>query len=342
MPKPVGPAAHLNAPVVQDTAPSQPPVSTPAARGQGAADTSSRITAADQGQSARGKFGKAPDLIADWTEAAVRCAAEAQAVQQKLSAIQAEFTKSVAASPTPLDDDAQAELWEKIAGKHAKPFIPGLVQSISASPKTIAAAVKEVMEGETQRVSQLRDPFTPVAMNDPKARARETVLWENARVMVLVDAFVGAPKALVIPKQRFTYPTEAPAVLLTEMSQIAFVVGQAMAAAARSSAPLATAIGASPAKIWINPPPQLGVAQLHVHVLPELPAWKRAMPKEWAAADKAVTTATQGDDSIPGWQVKKLVNQEFQRAIAPVVAPYYAAVTAELGKRPELAALSRP
>ena len=345
MPKPVGPISNLTTQLVQDSTPpvpSNPAVATET-RTPGPTDTSTRVRAADlgAGAGARARVGKAPDLLADWTDSVVRCAAEAQAVNQQLPEIQADVAKEIAASPTALDDDAQAELFEKVAAKHAEPLIPGFLKTITASPASVAAAVKAVTDGEAQRVAELRDPFTPIAMNDPAARARETVLWENRRLVVIVDAFVGAPKALVIPKARLTYPNEAPAALLTEMSQVALVVGQALTAAAATSAPLKAAIGTGPAKIWINPPPQLGVSQLHVHVLPELPAWKRAMPKEWAKAESKVAAA-QDDPSLSDWTTRRLVNQEFQRAIARVVGPYYAAVTAELDGRPDLVALKKP
>jgi len=108
-------------------------------------------------------------------------------------------------------------------------------------------------------VMRKRDPFTPIAQHDPVARAKEKVLWENPRLMVIVDLFAPCPKALVVPKKQVTFPVEADQALLKELAQVAAHVSDAFSATT----------GAPPSGIWINPPQHLMVRQLHVHVLPQ-------------------------------------------------------------------------
>ena len=339
MPISVAPTSSSTPSSVASTSslPKEAPESPPSA--STVADTSSRIRAADSGSMTGVRGSRAPDLLSDWTASAVRCAAEDQALSQCMPRVQAEVDRKLAKAARPLDEDAQAELYEEVAARLSEPLIPGIIATIEQSPASVNAAVHSVIASQRRRVAGLRDPFTPIALNDPAARSRETVLWENPRVMVIVDAFAGAPKALVIPKQRMTYPTDAPAGLLAELSTVAFAVGEALSRAASTLPQLAAVKGARPAKIWINPPPSIGVSQLHVHVLPELPAWRRVMPKQWKAAERSVEAGLPQDGSAPGRATGQTVSQEFQRRIAPETSRFYAAVSAELARRPELVAL---
>ena len=128
--------------------------------------------------------------------------------------------------------------------------------------------LREHLETQRERVSKLKDPFTPIARmtEAERAAAGERVLWEDATVMVLVDRFSGTPKPLVVPKKEMMFPIDA--------SQD-FIKRLAMVAAATSDA-LMWAVGgecdpSSSSKIYVNPPTVIGVRQLHVHVKPADP-----------------------------------------------------------------------
>lgn len=130
-------------------------------------------------------------------------------------------------------------------------------------PKERERTIQRVIVDERPRVQALRDPFTPLALKDPAARANEVVLWENAGAMVLVDLFAPMPKALVVPKQPVMLLSDAPKKLVDDLALLAAHVSDAFIDVA----------GTPPAGIWVNPPQDLTVRQMHVHVLPALPDW---------------------------------------------------------------------
>jgi diadenosine tetraphosphate (Ap4A) HIT family hydrolase len=139
-------------------------------------------------------------------------------------------------------------------------------------------------------VEQRRDPFGPVAARDAQARAREVVLWESPQAMVLVDLFSAYPKALVVPKQRVMFPTEAPAALLDELARVSAHVSDAF-----------VALGAAEsARIWINPPHDLTVRQLHIHVMPALGNWRAflALPPAPGRRERAVDVMKQAKSQM--------------------------------------------
>lgn len=116
---------------------------------------------------------------------------------------------------------------------------------------------RAVCEAARARVERLRDPFLPVARGDSAARAKETVLWEDGRTMVLVDAYGSPPKALVVPKSEMLFPVDGEPAVVDELARVASAVSDAFVAALG---------GGGPARVWINPPSALSVRQLHVHV----------------------------------------------------------------------------
>jgi len=128
----------------------------------------------------------------------------------------------------------------------------------AAAPQQDLAAAKEKAEAQRDRVLRLKDPFMPIAHNDATARAKETVLWEDADTMVIVDAFAYGPKALVIPKAETLFPTDLDDGGMQRLAEISAKVSDAF-----------VALGAKgPARMWVNPPSALTVRQLHVHVQP--------------------------------------------------------------------------
>jgi diadenosine tetraphosphate (Ap4A) HIT family hydrolase len=214
-----------------------------------------------------------PNLLADWkhavVDAAIFEAAYATFAHVVDAAIDAEETKQ----------GRKLKGWEKsdIAQPIIDARLPGLrpqfTQQLAATPALRAKTYADALTAYRPIVAKLKDPFTPIAQRDPQARAKETVLWENANVMVLVDKFSGNPHLLVIPKTQVSFPADASAALLAELARVSAIVGDAMMAAASS---------AKPADIWVNAPQNLHVRQLHVHVDASLPSWEDVAPTEAA------------------------------------------------------------
>jgi diadenosine tetraphosphate (Ap4A) HIT family hydrolase len=207
-----------------------------------------------------------PKLFDDWktsvVEATAREAARAEMMPEAQKALEgAEKQKGSALT----DDEAEWVLdaffdqerprFEALQATYVKEF--------ERTPATRERTIQKAVVDERARIQQLRDPFTPVAQKDPAARAKEVVLWENAGAMVLVDLFAPLPKALVVPKQTVTTPMDAPPGLLDDIALLAAHVSDAFMGVA----------GTPPAGIWVNPPQDLTVKQMHVHVMPDLPDW---------------------------------------------------------------------
>ena len=124
--------------------------------------------------------------------------------------------------------------------------------------------VREYAEKERQRVSTLRDPFTPIAnMNEAeRAAAGERVLWEDDTIMVLVDRFHDV-KPLVIPKKQMMFPIDAPPGFMDRLAVVAAATSDALIWGAGGECETA-----SSSRIYVNPPKVIGIRQLHAHVQP--------------------------------------------------------------------------
>ena len=143
-------------------------------------------------------------------------------------------------------------------------------QAIMKDSNSQDNAIAKSLVSHGQRLQKARDPFTPLALNDPQARAKDRVLWENQQVMVIVDSFAPSPKALVIPKKQAMFPQDLAPGDMDMLANIAAKVSDAFGVVADSG----------PADIWVNPPQRLTIKQLHTHVLPKLPHWERPGPGE--------------------------------------------------------------
>lgn len=139
--------------------------------------------------------------------------------------------------------------------------VPDLLAAWLAAAGGDIASAKQACGSERPRVEQLRDPFMAVVRGDEEALAKETILWRNDKALVLVDAFAGSPKALVIPVEELLFPLDGDGELLAYLAQVAATVADAFADASGTK---------TESKIWINPPASLTVRQLHVHVQPRL------------------------------------------------------------------------
>ena len=121
-------------------------------------------------------------------------------------------------------------------------------------PNGDMAQLRATIEAARPRMSRLRDPFLPLVQGE--ARSGETVLWEDATTLVLVDRFGTPPKALVVPKREALFPPDLGEEGIAALAVIARCVMDAFIATVGGSA-----------RAWINPPAALSVRQLHVHVL---------------------------------------------------------------------------
>lgn len=204
-----------------------------------------------------------PDLIADWRTATLEATSHELAQQElmpELHQVLQSAARSNGGTLSPDDQAAIADTFFEQNDKRIRTLARTHLGDLTKTPKHIESTLSRVVLERRPRVQKKRDPFTPIAMNDPAARAKERVLWENPRVMVLVDLFAPCPKALVVPKKQMMFPVEADAATLTELARVAAHVSDA----------LSDVTGAPPAGIWINPPQHLMVRQLHVHVLPQV------------------------------------------------------------------------
>ncbi|MCC7073175.1 MAG: HIT domain-containing protein [Deltaproteobacteria bacterium] len=204
-----------------------------------------------------------PDLMADWRSATLEATAHELAQQElmpELHQVLQSAARSNGGMLSPEDQASIADTFFEQNDKRVRTLARTHLGDLSKTPKHIDNTLSRVVVERRPRIQKKRDPFTPIAMNDPAARAKERVLWENPRVMVLVDLFAPCPKALVVPKKQMMFPVEADAATLTELARVAAHVSDA----------LSDVTGAQPSGIWINPPQHLMVRQLHVHVLPQV------------------------------------------------------------------------
>lgn len=224
-----------------------------------------------------------PDLLADWRTATVEATAHELAKQELMPELQQVLhsaARSNGGALTPDDQASIADTFFEQNDKRVRTLARTHLGDLTKTPKHIENTLSRVVVERRPRIMKKRDPFTPIAMNDPAARAKERVLWENPRVMVLVDLFAPCPKALVVPKKQMMFPVEADAATLSELARVAAHVSDA----------LSDVTGAPPAGIWINAPQHLMVRQLHVHVLPQV--------KDYVDTGEPLVHAAANDPSV--------------------------------------------
>lgn len=247
-----------------------------------------------------------PALFTDWKLGVLEATARDAARAELWPELEQALARAQAHKGTLLDDDEAEAVTERFFASHA-PRLDKLAEQHLASYGTSTAqkdaVITKVVDDARPRIAQRRDPFTPIALKDPQARAREVVLWENADAMVLVDLFVASPKALVVPKAPVSFPGDAPARLLDELGRIAAHVSDAFIAACGAK---------QAAGIWVNPPQNLTVKQLHVHVMPDLPPWTKLLPGVDATGMGRVRAVELTRDA----QARPAINAIFQQLTA--------------------------
>ncbi len=212
---------------------------------------------------------KLPELLADWRVATV----EASIYEAAYASFEPEVLAAIDAKEQLLGRKLRraerAAIERAIAASRLPTLEPALRQQLAADDATRERTIADAVARHQPIVAAYRDPFTPVIKRLPGARAAERVLWENAGVLVIVDRFAAEPHVLVIPKAKAMLPTDLLPATLDELARVAAAAADAMAQAAASNKPVA---------IWINPPQDLHVRQLHVHVVPDLPPWQVLEP----------------------------------------------------------------
>lgn len=248
-----------------------------------------------------------PALLGDWKQAVLEATARDAAKQEMWPEVEKELAAAQQKKGTLLDDDEAETIADNFFDKHdarLERLSAKHLASFGKTQKEKDAVITNVVDGARPHIAQRRDPFSPVAHKDPQARAREVVLWENKDAMVLIDLFVPRPKALVVPKSPVSFPSDAPQALLDECARIAAHVSDAFMDA--------MGIG-KPAGIWINPPQDLTVKQMHVHVAPHTAAWADVLGITGAGRPRAVELARDP-------QARPLMNQVFQKLTAALEA----------------------
>lgn len=174
---------------------------------------------------------------------------------------------------------------------------------VSQDAKALEHIFNSTVDGLRQRAPQLRNPFTPLAEGDAHARARETMVFENREVMVLVDRFCPSPKVLVVPKVKALTPLDVAPNVMTELTRAATAASDTFQAIAQSR----------PSDVWINPPTFVTLGQLHVHVQPQLPDFAEQLtPAE--AGDEQVAERRLAVLAMDFW---KKFTVEFQSRMKP-------------------------
>ncbi len=205
-----------------------------------------------------------PQLLADWKvavhEAAAEQRADAEIIDPMLTSALAQAAQAKGDKLTRRERNGIEETVRANLETQYKSAFKAHHHDVTKSPSTKAQTERDVVLAERPRVAQLKDPFTPVIHNLPNARDNEIVLWESKNFVVVVDTWADAPKALVVPKVPVNLPVDAPAGLLDEAAFVAAHVSDAFM----------RATGCNASSIWINAPQNLTVAQLHVHVLPDV------------------------------------------------------------------------
>ena len=208
-----------------------------------------------------------PKLMHHWRSALVEATAEEAAIGEHQVEIDAALASAEQQFGGHLPRGVRNDVIDSVVQSHLPEIQAATAayrEEFGKDKGAIDKTVRDVVLAQRPNIDRKRDPFTPIAQNDPQARAKEKVLWENANAMVLVDAFAPSPKLLVVPKAPVMFPVDAPEGMLHELALIAAHASDAFSAVANTP----------PAGIWINAPQHLTVKQLHVHVMPNLPDYK--------------------------------------------------------------------
>jgi hypothetical protein len=144
--------------------------------------------------------------------------------------------------------------------------MPALLESwinaTTGADSTLDDAFKAA--GAARSTLPSRDPFTRLAEMTCSNRLadQERVVWEDAGLMALADFGDRGSKLLVVPKRPANFLIDLKYKEIAYVSRVAAAACDALMGAAGKQA----SATAPSCDIYIHPPAQLGVRQLHVHV----------------------------------------------------------------------------
>lgn len=220
-----------------------------------------------------GAAANAASILADWRQATFDAAITGLAEAQLKPQYEAALSRYAQRAGRDLQDEEVMAVVEMVNERSLEPAR----QRILAGKPDRKKLVDQALADARRELPKMKDPFTPVARGDVKARAKERVLYENQSLVVLVDRFAQTPHILVVPKQRASLPTEIKPAVLDQMGKVAEAVSEAFTALTRSA----------PSQAWVNPPQRLTISQVHMHVEPGLPPLPKAIEQRfWAAFEK--------------------------------------------------------
>ncbi|MBX7114258.1 MAG: hypothetical protein K1X64_07965 [Myxococcaceae bacterium] len=248
-----------------------------------------------------------PALLSDWKQATLEATARGLAAKEMQPDLEVFLSGAQTKHGRPLNEEetdaATGTFFERNAGllatlskKHLGTFGNGA---------QLEKKVTQAVDAIRPQLQNYVDPFTPIARGNPKARAKEVMLWENKGAMVLLDIYSDQPKALVVPKQQMQFPTDQAATpqTLQELARISAHVSDAFMNSEGVK---------KPAGIWINAPQDLTVKQMHVHVRPDIAPWSKLLKKPKLDGAQAI-------DLMADPALRKAMDPVFQRLSAQLV-----------------------
>lgn len=221
--------------------------------------------------------GNAQQILDGWRASAFDAAITQLARASLKPEYQKAFDAQVRRFGRELSDEELQELSDQVQDSVDERMLDGARATVQAGlandPGAKARLVNDAAADLKARAPRLRNPFAPLAANDPVARAKEKVLWENGTLMVLVDRFSKAPHLLVVPKAPALLPQDAPPATLDEMGRVGKIASDVFTRVA--------GVGAS--ETFVNPPQLISIGQLHMHVIPPMKALTdKGSAKLWA------------------------------------------------------------
>ncbi|MCP4502817.1 MAG: hypothetical protein GY822_22995 [Deltaproteobacteria bacterium] len=152
-----------------------------------------------------------PALMDDWKSAVVDAAAKEAAMDEMRPLFESAQAQAEQQLGRPLERRELGGIRKPIIDVHMRPLRAKYFQVMSKDTSSRSQTIDNSLLRHGARMQNARDPFMPLALGDPAARAKDRVLWENPKVMVIVDSFSPTPKALVVPKTPTLFPpTSAP------------------------------------------------------------------------------------------------------------------------------------
>jgi diadenosine tetraphosphate (Ap4A) HIT family hydrolase len=255
---------------------------------QAAPSSIRRAEAAAPVAAATGKF-TAAAIIATWKKATLQATVTAIAREQLRPQYDAAIQKQEKRFHHELTDDEKEIIVDRVNDKLLDGQRKQVMATVANDPAAQAKLINGAVANLKEHLGELKNPFKALARGSEEARKKERIVWEDRHVMVLVDLFADSPKVLVVPKASAATPLDVAPRVLDEVGKLAQASAQAFTRIAK----------AKPADAWVNPPQYLSVAQLHMHVQPNLKPLRASQENRFWASFAKELRATVGK-SIDG------------------------------------------